>query len=94
MSVQQSESSFFEDICFGLYPTTSKSLLLSKTATNIHTISCRVYNCSDCEYTTTRKGDLVKHERIHTGTKPFHCNYCNREFTQSSHLAVHKKLHE
>ena len=29
----------------------------------------------------------------HTGIKPYHCDQCNESFSQSRHLAVHKRTH-
>lgn len=52
-----------------------------------------IHKCKYCGYNSTRKGDVTKHERIHTGSKPFLCEKCGKKFTQSSHLCVHKKTH-
>ena len=47
------------------------------------------YCCTYCTYSTSRKGDINKHERIHTGQRPFACADCGYSFTQSSHLKMH-----
>ena len=34
-----------------------------------------------------------RHNRKHTGTKPFKCHLCHRSFSRSDHLALHMKRH-
>ncbi|XP_064645156.1 zinc finger protein 770-like, partial [Lineus longissimus] len=40
-----------------------------------------------------QKGHLLRHERIHTGEKPFHCKYCDKSFPQKGHLLRHERIH-
>ncbi|XP_064628260.1 zinc finger protein 768-like isoform X7 [Lineus longissimus] len=46
--------------------------------------------CRFCEKTFTQKGHVVRHERIHTGEKPFICDICGKAFNQSGSLKSHK----
>ncbi|KAJ2940176.1 hypothetical protein O0L34_g11740 [Tuta absoluta] len=38
-----------------------------------------------------KKGDLVVHNRYHTGERPFKCEICARSFPQLSHLKRHER---
>lgn len=55
----------------------------------------RPYKCLDkkCKKQFNRIDELSRHNRIHTGKKPFKCSTCNREFSRSDHLKTHKRTH-
>ena len=36
---------------------------------------------------------MRKHERIHTDTRPYQCQFCHKAFTQRDKMVVHTRLH-
>uniref|UniRef100_T1JLZ8 C2H2-type domain-containing protein n=1 Tax=Strigamia maritima TaxID=126957 RepID=T1JLZ8_STRMM len=54
----------------------------------LHEFVCRYKNCS---YTFKTKGSLKRHERRHTGERPYNCELCGRNFTESGALKRHKQ---
>ena len=51
--------------------------------------------CHECNKLFVSKQNLKEHHFIHTGEKPFICNYseCSKCFRQASQLTIHKKIH-
>lgn len=52
------------------------------------------YHCEICEYATICRNDLMKHNRVHSGEKPFKCKRCAQAFTRKHHLDRHARVHE
>ncbi|XP_057651559.1 PR domain zinc finger protein 5-like [Diorhabda carinulata] len=47
------------------------------------------WKCAICAKLFTKKIDLQRHRRVHTGLRPFICTICNKGFTQKSTLERH-----
>ena len=39
------------------------------------------------------RGNLARHERKHTGEKPYACTVCDKRFRISSHCKAHERTH-
>jgi len=46
-----------------------------------------------CEMRFYRQDELRRHERTHTGEKPFKCDVCHRSFARSDHVRTHMRIH-
>ncbi|KAH7916271.1 hypothetical protein BJ138DRAFT_595855 [Hygrophoropsis aurantiaca] len=51
------------------------------------------WDCSLCPKSFTRKGDLARHEQLHSGIKPYLCEICGKSFAQHSGLKTHHNVH-
>jgi len=49
------------------------------------------HQCDVCPKSFKKKSDLVKHSYVHTGERPFGCEFCSYRTTQKGHLKVHKQ---
>lgn len=50
--------------------------------------------CPMCNKAFSRPADLLRHRRIHTDEKPFHCDRCLAKFRTTNSLKSHQKSHD
>jgi len=51
------------------------------------------WTCSTCYKDFQRKGDLTRHQHLHTGYKPHVCDKCGKAFAQYTGLKTHRNVH-
>jgi KRAB domain-containing zinc finger protein len=52
-----------------------------------------VHTCDQCDYTSLRRANLLRHARGHTGEKPFACEHCDYRCADKSSLRAHLTVH-
>ena len=49
------------------------------------------YHYSPCDKNYIQNRSLVRHQRKHTGDRPYHCSYCDKK--TENYLINHMRIH-
>ncbi|XP_045064835.1 oocyte zinc finger protein XlCOF6 isoform X2 [Coregonus clupeaformis] len=59
----------------------------------LSTARCIAHKCSQCGRCFIYPSQLVQHQRIHTGERPYKCTQCGKTFSNSTGLSKHHQKH-
>ncbi|XP_077777400.1 uncharacterized protein LOC114592205 isoform X3 [Podarcis muralis] len=54
----------------------------------------KLYICTVCGRSFTRRSNLFRHQKLHTGQKSHWCAVCGQRFTRKEKLVSHQKVHK
>lgn len=46
-----------------------------------------------CDKAFAQSAHRLRHERMHTGEKPYACRYCSKRFGESAQVSRHERIH-
>lgn len=58
--------------------------------------NCTLVNghvCNICQKDFITKWELLKHERVHSGERPYVCNICQKGFSVKAYLVEHERVY-
>lgn len=94
VSSQFDTQSLNNSISLSLYSQTSGSEQGGPTPTTGNNESpLNMKKCSYCDRVFKTLTDLTRHERIHTGEKPFACSVCAKSFNRKGNMEKHEQTH-
>jgi len=67
--------------------------LSTRSMSRRQSLRCHVCRFAGCTWRFSRSDELSRHERTHTGQRPFTCGVCGRAFSRSDHLRTHLRTH-
>ncbi|KFQ27839.1 Zinc finger protein 394, partial [Mesitornis unicolor] len=51
------------------------------------------YKCGKCGKSFAQSSILIRHQRIHSGERPYKCEECGKTFKHSTDLTKHQRTH-
>ena len=78
----------FENYDFGLKDINVKTILKKNTYNVL-----KSHKCNQCDYASSKGGNLRTHLKTHSGEKSHKCNQCDYKSSRAGVLRVHLKTH-
>lgn len=92
--VRRNQSQFLlktkKKLSSGITPNSHASQVTGTGDLSSRRITVSGYSCSFCGKICKTATDYRRHERVHTGERPYECDICRKQFRLSHHLKAHK----